>query len=190
MWLLERCKDEWKQEGTDYSYGELIELMHKEKAFRSFVNPNANCFANPANMQKAIADYCRKTEQPVPETVGQFVRCIFESLAFSYRTVLYTLKEMAKFPIKRLHIIGGGAKNDFLNQLIANVIQLDVVAGPSEATAIGNGLMQARSAGLVSNRWEMRKMILSSFSPKIFVPQGDAKEYDLAYDKFLRTTTL
>ena len=89
-----------------------------------------------------------------------------------------------------MHIIGGGAKNDFLNQLIANVIQLDVVAGPSEATAIGNGLMQARSAGLVSNRWEMRKMILSSFSPKIFVPQGDAKEYDLAYDKFLRTTTL
>lgn len=190
MWLLERCKDEWKQAGNDYSYEELIELMLKEEAYRSFVNPNADCFANPVNMQEAIANYCVKTHQPTPNNVGQYVRCIFESLAFSYRSVLYILKDMAKFPIKRLHIIGGGAKNNFLNQLIANVIQLDVVAGPSEATAIGNGLMQARSAGLLNDRWDMRKAVISSFSPKNFKPQGNAQEYNQAYEKFIQSTHL
>lgn len=190
MWLLERCKDEWKQNGQDYSYDELIRLMQDEEEYRSFVNPNADCFANPANMQQAISDYCIKTSQPIPESVGQYVRCIFESLAFSYRTVLQVLNDMSNFPIKRLHIIGGGSKNDCLNQLIANVIQLEVVAGPSEATAIGNGLIQARSAGLVNNRWEMRQLILSSLSPKRFTPQGFADKYNQAYDKFIQTTTI
>lgn len=189
MWLLELCKDEWKAAGKDYSYSELIELMQKEEAYRSFVNPNAPCFANPANMQAAIARYCEETGQPTPSTVGQYVRCIFESLAFSYRTVLYVLQEKADFPIRRLHIIGGGAKNDVLNQLIANVIRLKVVAGPSEATAIGNGLMQARSAGLVRDRWEMRRLIVSSMQPKSFLPEGDAAEYDRAYDKFMKITS-
>ena len=189
MWLLERCKDEWKQSGRDYSYVELIDLMKQEAAFRSFVNPNDACFANPGNMQNAIRDYCRSTQQPLPENVGQYVRCIFESLTFSYRKVLNTLKQMAPFPIKRLHIIGGGAKNDFLNQLIADVIQMPVVAGPSEATAIGNGLVQARAAGLVNNRWEMRRLILASVSPQIFIPQHTADTYESAYQRFLSLTS-
>ena len=189
MWLLERCKDEWKQSGRDYSYVELIDLMKQEAAFRSFVNPNDACFANPGNMQNAIRDYCRSTQQPLPENVGQYVRCIFESLAFSYRKVLNTLKQMAPFSIKRLHIIGGGAKNDFLNQLIADVIQMPVVAGPSEATAIGNGLVQARAAGLVNDRWEMRRLILASVSPQIFIPQHTADTYESAYQRFLSLTS-
>ena len=189
MWLLERCKDEWKQSGSDYSYVELINLMEQEEAFRSFVNPNDACFANPDNMQRAIRNYCQKTKQPQPESIGQYVRCIFESLAFSYRKVLNTLKEMAPFPIRRLHIIGGGAKNDFLNQLIADVIQMPVVAGPSEATAIGNGLVQARAAGLVNNRWEMRRLILASVSPKIFIPQHSAENYESAYQRFISLTS-
>ena len=179
MWLLERCKDEWKQSGRDYSYVELIDLMKQEAA----------CFANPGNMQNAIRDYCRSTQQPLPENVGQYVRCIFESLAFSYRKVLNTLKQMAPFSIKRLHIIGGGAKNDFLNQLIADVIQMPVVAGPSEATAIGNGLVQARAAGLVNDRWEMRRLILASVSPQIFIPQHTADTYESAYQRFLSLTS-
>ena len=149
-------------------------MMKEEIPFRSLVNPNDSSFDNPENMQEAICGYCRRTQQPVPESVGQFVRCIFESLAFSYRKVLDILKRMSPFPIECLHVIGGGAKNDFLNQLIADVIQMPVIAGPSEATAIGNGLIQARSAGLVSDRWEMRRMILSVVSPKIFVPNSGA----------------
>ena len=96
---------------------------------------------------------------------------------------------MAPFSIKRLHIIGGGAKNDFLNQLIADVIQMPVVAGPSEATAIGNGLVQARAAGLVNDRWEMRRLILASVSPQIFIPQHTADTYESAYQRFLSLTS-
>lgn len=189
MWLLERCREEWKREGKDYSYTELIALMEKEAPFRSLVNPNAACFANPQNMQDAISQFCRDSNQPEPETVGQYVRCIFESLAFSYRKVLTFLKQVAPFPIHRLHVIGGGAKNDFLNQLVADVIQLPVVAGPSEATAVGNGLVQARAAGLVCDRWEMRRFILSSLSPQIFVPQKEFEMYKDAYQKFLSLTS-
>ena len=189
MWLLERCREEWKREGKDYSYAELIALMEKEAPFRSLVNPNAACFANPQNMQDAIFQFCRDSNQPEPETAGQYVRCIFESLAFSYRKVLTFLKQVAPFPIHRLHVIGGGAKNDFLNQLVADVIQLPVVAGPSEATAVGNGLMQARAAGLVCDRWEMRRFILSSLSPQIFVPQNGFETYKDAYQKFLSLTS-
>ena len=140
-------------------------------------------------MQRAIRNYCQKTKQPQPESIGQYVRCIFESLAFSYRKVLNTLKEMASFPIRRLHIIGGGAKNDFLNQLIADVIQMPVVAGPSEAPAIGNGLVQARAAGLVNNRWDMRRLILASVSPKIFIPQHSVENYESAYQRFISLTS-
>lgn len=189
MWLLERCREEWKREGKDYSYAELITLMEKEAPFGSLVNPNAACFANPQNMQDAISQFCRDSNQPEPETVGQYVRCIFESLAFSYRKVLTFLKQVAPFPIHRLHVIGGGAKNDFLNQLVADVIQLPVVAGPSEATAVGNGLVQARAAGLVCDRWEMRRFILSSLSPQIFVPQNGFETYKDAYQKFLSLTS-
>ncbi len=185
MWLLERCREEWKREGKDYSYAELIALMEKETPFRSLVNPNAPCFANPQNMQEAISRFCRESGQPEPDTVGRHVRCIFESLAFSYRKVLAFLKECAPFPVHRLHVIGGGAKNNFLNQLIADVIQLPVVAGPSEATAVGNGLVQARTAGLVEDRWEMRRLILSSVSPQTFVPQAAFGSYEEAYRKFL-----
>lgn len=189
MWLLERCREEWKWEGKDYSYAELIALMEKETPFRSLVNPNAACFANPQNMQDAISQFCRDSNQSEPETVGQYVRCLFESLAFSYRKVLTFLKQVAPFPIHRLHVIGGGAKNDFLNQLVADVIQLPVVAGPSEATAVGNGLVQARAAGLVCDRWEMRRFILSSLSPQIFVPQNRFEMYKDAYQKFLSLTS-
>ena len=103
--------------------------------------------------------------------------------------MLDILKRMSPFPIECLHVIGGGAKNDFLNQLIADVIQMPVIAGPSEATAIGNGLIQARSAGLVSDRWEMRRMILSVVSPKIFVPNSGAGQYDREYSEYLSLTS-
>lgn len=189
MWLLERCREEWKREGNDYSYAELLSLMEKATPFRNLVNPNAPCFSNPVDMRNAICQYCQENGQQKPSSVGQYVRCIFESLAFSYRKVLGFLEQVAPFPIHRLHVIGGGAKNDFLNQLIANVIQLPVVAGPSEATAVGNGLIQARTAGFIHDRWEMRRLILSSAAPKVFVPQVPFSTYERAYKKFLSLTS-
>ncbi len=185
MWLLERCREEWKKAGVNYSYDELVELTKKEEMFRSLVDPNDDSFYNPENMQEAICAYCRKTNQPEPRSVGQFVRCIYDSLALCYRKVLNLLKDMSPYSINQLFIIGGGSKNDYLNQLISNVIKLPVVAGPSEATAIGNGLIQARAAGLVDDRWKMRHMILISCPPKFFACQGNTDEYDKVYERFL-----
>ena len=109
-----------------------------------------------ADMTEAIVAYCRETGQPEPAEDDEIIRCIFESLAFRYKEVLALLSEIAPFPIRKLHVIGGGSMNNLLNQFTANVINMPVVAGPSEATAIGNCMVQARAAGLVADRWEMR----------------------------------
>ena len=180
MWLLERCRAEWPEMG----YAELIAAAECEQPFRSLINPDATCFANPESMTKAIVDYCNATEQPAPENVGQFVRCIFESLALRYRQVLADLDRIAKFPIERLHIIGGGSKNDLLNQFTANAINRKVIAGPSEATAIGNVMIQAMATGIVSSLKEMRTIIHASIETKEFVPQS-VNEWEIAYQKFI-----
>lgn len=188
MWLLERCREEWKQAGKEESYATLIRQAQEAEAFRSLVNPNASCFNNPPDMQTAICEYCRETGQAIPQTQGQFVRCILESLALSYRKVLTFLQQAAPFPIRRLHIIGGGAQNDFLNQLTADIAGIPVVAGPAEATAIGNGFLQARAAGLLANRWEMRESILRNIRPKEFQPQVPSGTFNSIYHRFLQLT--
>ena len=107
MWLLERCRKEW----PDTGYEELIRASEQAEPFRSLINPDDPLFANPQSMTQAIAEYCRRTSQPAPETVGQYVRCIFESLALRYRQVIEMLKSLSPHPIERLYVIGGGARN-------------------------------------------------------------------------------
>lgn len=181
MWLLERCRAEWPEMG----YGELIAAAEKEQAFRSLINPDAPCFANPASMITAIADYCRATEQPVPENIGQYVRCIFESLALRYRQVVEMLRELSPVAIERLYVIGGGARNEVLNQYTANAIGIPVETGSSESTAIGNVMMQAKWAGVVDTIDGMRTMIRESLDDrKRYEPQDDA-EWKVAYERYL-----
>jgi rhamnulokinase len=139
--------------------------------FPSIVNPDDPSFANPERMTVAIANYCKHTSQPAPATHAEFVRCIFASLSNRYREVLATLKEIAPFPIEKLHVIGGGSRNNLLNRFTANAIGLPVVAGPAEATAIGNIMIQAKAAGLVKDRWEMRRLIAEAFPPEEFLPE-------------------
>lgn len=139
MWLLEQCRKEWEKAGRSYTYPEIVQMAEQAVPFIRFVNPDDPRFANPACMTKAIASYCEETGQPVPVTDAEFIRCIFESLALRYNEVIRMLKEMAPFRIDRLHVIGGGSKNTLLNQFTANAIGMPVIAGPSEATAIGNG---------------------------------------------------
>lgn len=136
-------------------------------------------------MTKAIAGYCEETGQPVPEMDADFIRCIFESLALRYNEVIRMLKGMAPFRIDRLHVIGGGSKNNLLNQFTANAIGMPVIAGPSEATAIGNSMVQARSAGIVSTRWEMRQLIADSIQTETFLPQDETVWKDV-YDRIYR----
>ena len=161
MWLLEQCRKVWKGEGKDYSYAQLQEMALSEKDFAGRINPDDPRFANPENMVAEIG----------PDlTDAQIVSCIYHSLAERYKEVLDMLQGFAPFRIDKLHIIGGGSANDLLNQWTADAIGLPVIAGPTEATAIGNILMQARSAGLVKDRWEMRRLIAQTFTLKTFNP--------------------
>lgn len=188
MWLIEECRKQWKAAGRDYAYPDLVRMTMEAPAFRSMINPDDPRFANPAGMTGAIASYCRESGQPVPQEDAAFVRCIFESLAFRYKEVLELLKEMAPFPIRRLHVIGGGSKNDLLNQFTANIIKMPVVAGPGEATAIGNCMVQARAAGRVADRWEMRRLISGFVSPVIFTPEH-TDGWENAYQNYQSITS-
>ena len=171
MWLLERCRKEWTDAPADVN--EVNRAAMTAPAFRSMLNPDDPRFANPPSMVEAIQDYCRETNQPVPETYQQQARCIFESLARRYREVLDYLRELAPFPIERLHVIGGGTYNNYLMQMTADSIGLPVVTGPVEGTAIGNIMLQAKAAGLVSDRFEMRSIIAKSIEMKTYLPKGE-----------------
>ena len=165
MWLLEQCRKVWKARGKDYSYAELQAMALSEKDFPGRISPDDPRFANPENMVEEIADQVGNDASD-----AQLVSCIYHSLADRYREVLEMLRGFAPFPIEKLHIIGGGSANDLLNQWTADAVGIPVVAGPTEATAIGNILMQARAAGLVKDRWEMRRLISQTFAIKQFNP--------------------
>ena len=165
MWLLEQCRKVWKAQGKDYSYAKLVEMAKAEAGFPGRIQPDDPRFANPANMVEEIANQLGNDA-----TDARIVSCIYHSLADRYKEVLNMLQGFAPFKIEKLHIIGGGSANDLLNQWTADAIGIPVVAGPTEATAIGNIMIQAKAAGLVKDRWEMRRMIAQAFEVKTYNP--------------------
>lgn len=189
MWLLEQCRKEWEKAGKCYTYPEIVALSDSAEAFRSLIDPDDTSFANPESMTQAIIDYCKLTNQPYPEEDAQFIRCIFESLALKYKYVLSSLQEVAPFPINKLHVIGGGSQNSLLNQMTANAIGIPVVAGPSEATAMGNIMIQAMGLGIVNSLQEIRDIIRNSVSPDIYNPEdsGIWEEKSVIYKKIMDT---
>ena len=170
MWILEQSRKVWAGEGRTYNYGEMEKMARDEAAFPSLINPDDPRFAAPINMVDAIDSYLRATGQPVPENDAQYISCIYHSLANRYKEVVDMLQTFAPFPIEKLHVIGGGSANDTMSQWTADALGIPVVAGPTEATAIGNVMLQARTAGLVKDRWDMRRMIAKVFSVKTFYP--------------------
>lgn len=186
MWLYERSRKE---------FAELDGMSHKEiqaeaalsEPFRSLINPDDEAFANPQNMTEAIRNYCKEHGEPVPETWQQVFRCIFDSLALRYRQVFGYLKDFSDVPLDVLHIIGGGSLNAILSQFTANAVQIDVLCGPQECTAMGNIMLQAKAAGDVGDIWEMRRMIAQSSDLKRYKPQ-DAADWAAAFDKYLEVT--
>ena len=184
MWILEQCRKEWSRQGKEYSYPEIVAMAQSAEPFQCFINPDDAAFANPESMLGAIESFCSRTCQQSPKSDSQIVRTIFESLALRYRQVLEILESMAPFAIDTLHIIGGGAKNALLNQYTANATGKRVVAGPSEATAIGNIMMQAVGAGVVASVAEARKIIRNSIATEEFTPQS-SEAWNAAYSKFV-----
>jgi rhamnulokinase len=162
LWLVQQCKRAFDAHGHKLEYGQLAQMAAKAPALRSIVNPDDSRFLNPPDMPKAIQDFCRETQQPLPKTEGELVRCAYESLALKYREVLSWLEELTGNRIEVIHIVGGGSKSAILNQLTADACQRPVVAGPVEATAMGNLLVQVRASGELSSLAEMREVIRQS----------------------------
>lgn len=176
LWLIQEVR---RLLDNSYSFAELAELAEKEEDYRSLISCNAARFLNPANMIEEIRKACVETGQPIPETPGQIARCIFDSLALSYRTYLEELEELTDTPITGLQIVGGGANNTLLNQLTADMIGREVKSGPTEATAIGNLVVQMISSGSISDIHEARAMISKSFDIKTYIPRPIAQLEDI-----------
>ena len=181
MWLLERCRVLWEK----VSYPELIAEASASTAFRSFINPDDSVFANTSNMVDTIQQYCANHQQPVPHTHGEIVRCIFESLALRYRQVYDDLCMLFPNKIEVLHVIGGGSQNELLNQWIANALGIPVVAGPTEATAMGNISIQAIAKGCMKNVSEARCILHESLELKTFEPK-EVEAWNGAYKSFVQ----
>lgn len=182
MWLYERCRKEWHDAPS--SHRALQDEAMKKPAFQSIINPDNAMFANPESMVDAIQTYCKKTGQHVPTGYAEICRCIFDSLALRYRQVFSWLKEFASFDITTLHIIGGGSMNEYLNQMTADSLNVDVYAGPAECTAFGNIMLQLKAAHEVTDVWHMRKIIADSTDLKHYSPHH-TEEWDKAYEKFI-----
>jgi rhamnulokinase len=152
-------------------YAELVRLAEKAAPFRSLIDPDDLGFLNPPDMPDAIANYCRATDQDIPRNEAEFVRCILESLALKYATVLDWLKEMTGQWMEAIHIVGGGSRNGLLNQFTANACMRKVVAGPVEATVLGNLLVQARAAGELGSLDDMRRVTWTSAEVQEYQPE-------------------
>ncbi|QDU81089.1 Rhamnulokinase [Polystyrenella longa] len=184
LWLIQECKRSFERKGNSLGYGSLMNLARDAKPFRSLVNPDDHRFLKPTDMVTEIRNSCKETSQPVPETEGEFIRCAMESLALKYRMVLEGLQELSGEKVEVIHIVGGGCQNTLLNQMTANACGVPVVAGPVEATALGNILLQARALGEVDSLSDIREIVQNSESLSEFEPE-DQTAWNEIYSRFL-----
>ena len=187
MWLLQECRRCWQEQGQPTKYDELMSLAAASEPFRSLIHPNDPRFATPDEMPTEIAAFCRETNQLAPQTAGQFVRCILESLALQYRRTLSELESLTGRTMRRLHIVGGGSLSEPLNQFAANATGCTVLAGPVEATAAGNVLIQAITLGHLASFEQGREIVRRSFAIREFRPQ-QTHEWQQASARFDRMT--
>lgn len=166
LWLLQECRRAWALDGAEFTYDDLVRLAGEAQPFRSAIDPDA--FLEPGDIPRKIVEHCRATGQTPPETPGEFTRTILESLARRYRQVLESLESLANRRFDVIHIVGGGSRNALLNQFVADATGRTVIAGPSEATAIGNVLIQAIGAGELSGLNEAREVVRRSFAVETY----------------------
>lgn len=181
LWIFEQCRKEFKD--VPASVAELVALCETTDC-PSLIDPDAACFSHPSSMSAAINDYCVRTGQAVPQSPAEYCRVIFRSLALRYRQVVGILESMAPFSIKKLHVIGGGSLNRYLMQYAANSLKMPVICGPVEGTALGNILMQIKSAGKVETLPQMRAISAASVKLKTYMPENTS-EWDKAYEQFI-----
>ncbi len=185
LWLIQESRRQWKREGKEYSYADLEKLALAAEPFKCFIDPDAPEFVPHGNIPERVREFCRKTGQYVPETVGEIMRCIYESLAMKYRLTFEKLRECTERDYPVIHVIGGGTKDGLLCQMTANSCDRTVKAGPIEATVMGNVAVQLMSDGSVENIGQARKIVADSSELKTFEPK-DTDKWAGAYEDFLK----
>lgn len=185
LWLIQESRRQWKREGKEYSYADLEKLALAAEPFKCFIDPDAPEFVPHGNIPERVREFCRKTGQYVPKTVGEIMRCIYESLAMKYRLTFEKLRECTERDYPVIHVIGGGTKDGLLCQMTANSCDRTVKAGPIEATVMGNVAVQLMSDGSVKNIGQARKIVAESSELKTFEPK-DTDKWAEAYENFLK----
>lgn len=183
LWIVQECRRTWARAGKDWTYDELIPRAFSAPAFACLIDPDHPSFLPPGDMPARIAAYCRKTGQTPPTTEGGFLRCAMESLALKYRWGIDRLREVSGARPERIHVVGGGAQNSLLCQFTADATGLEVHAGPIEATAIGNILVQAMGRGKIGSIADLREIVARSFPIAVHEPRGK-EEWDRAAERF------
>jgi rhamnulokinase len=183
LWMLQGCRQAWMTQGHDFEYRDLMELAAKEKAFKHFVDPDDESFLRSTDMPEAIRAFCKKTHQEIPEEPAACVRTVLESLAFKYRLVLQHLEQITGRRVEQMRVIGGGSKNRLLNQLTADATGKKVLAGPAEATALGNVAMQILATRGAGSLQEVRAVVESSFPTEVFSPR-ETDQWDRHAERF------
>jgi len=189
LWLLQECVRSWQKSGRDYSWAELGRLASAAAPLRSLIDPDAEDFYAPEDMPEAIWNYCARTAQPIPETDGALARCCLESLSLKYRAVLEGLEEVSKRKLNTILIVGGGSQNPLLCQFTADACHRRVIAGPAEASAWGNAIVQATAMGHLPSIAAGRGSVASSGEQTKYEPHPTDR-WDAAYERFCKLPEL
>ena len=189
LWLIQECKRQWDSDGLNHSFGDLAMMAADAEPFIAFIDPDDEIFASPGNMPKKIQDYCERTGQKVPSSIGEILRVTTDSLAMKYRVVFERIKKLTGRDYGKLHIGGGGIQNEALCQATANALGIEVQAGPVEATSCGNLVTQMIATGELASFPAARKLIRESFEFKSYHPE-DTEVWTQAYARFLSATGL
>ena len=171
LWLVQECRREWAEAGEEYDYSTLTQLATEAIPFAALIDPSDERFFKPQSMSGAIAEFCHETDQTPPSTPGGFIRCALESLALLYHRRLNEVCELTSRKVKQLHIVGGGSRNVLLNQFTANACNIEVIAGPAEATALGNILLQSITLGHLPNLRAARRCVRQSMDVENYKPE-------------------
>jgi rhamnulokinase len=184
MWLIQQCASEWDRTNNNISWNEIVKLVADAPVFRSFIDVECPAFYKAGGMINKIQKYCRDSEQPIPEDVGEIARCIYESMAMRYRVIIEQLERLCGYKIKALRIVGGGSQNRILNQMTANALNRSVYAGPVEAACIGNLLAQGIPDGEITGVEQLREIVKYSFKIDAYEPISVAS-WDSAYGRYI-----
>ena len=183
LWLIQESRRQWIREGEEVTFADLEREALASEPFRCFINPDDDSFVSPGNLPKRVQEFCKRTGQYVPQTRGEIMRCIYESLAMKYRYTFHAIREVTGLAYHTIHMIGGGTKDRLLCQMAADACATPVIAGPIEATATGNIAVQLIALGEIAGLPEARQVIAASEEPKYYEPVNTAA-YDAAYARF------